>query len=224
MEAGLQVLNQSAALQIDSLYVNFVLISSGVATTSVNSGFSEVWYYTEIASQRKESVIAVRCETEFVCFNSLDSNGNVVHRVLTHYYPVGFAYWIFAADPPADSGFGLEVFNAAGTRVFQASEKYMRLISYTNIPVPSGQDWSAISSRGLHAAFAQGSYCAFLEGATIPVPGGPPVSFGAIRVLTARTTRDGAQYRITPLNIFNVNLGNTDKGRAVFMMIDVTGY
>ena len=29
-----------------------------------------------------------------------------------------------AADPPADSGFGLEVFNAAGTRVFQASKTH----------------------------------------------------------------------------------------------------
>lgn len=220
MEAGLQIFNTSNTIQIDSTYSNYVMSAKGSFYTGNGGVWADnVMRYVDIASGKKNSIMAVRCSTNFVVFNSLDGNGNVVHKVLTA-TAATFEYWIFTSDPPGNTGYGLEVYNAQGVRVFQATEKYLRLLGFYTTPVIANTAGS-VGTPGKNAAAVCASYCALWEGATVPIPGGGVISHGILRTLMLSTNSGSVSYYSTTIANFNANRGTSNNAYASFLTIDV---
>ncbi len=218
MDAGLQIFNQNNNLQIDSAYSNYVMTTKGSAVSRPRS--PDAGYGVDIASGKKNSIIAIRSGTYAAVFNSLDPAGNVVHRVVTETNGAALDYWIFAADPPGDTSFGLEVYNAAGVRVFQSTAKYMRLLNFSTVPVTAGTSGS-IATAGKSPAWVSASYCALWEGVTVPNPGGSPISRGVLRTLMGRGVVGGAQYRSAIIYEFGANRGTSNNAYGSFFLVDV---
>jgi hypothetical protein len=218
MAAGFQVFNSSGFLQIDGNYSNYCMTAKGSAVSAQLT--PDVGYGVDIASGKKNSIIAIRSSTFAVVFNRLDASGNVVHRVLTETNGATFEYWVFAADPPGPSNFGFEVYNEAGVRVFSAAEKYLKLLGFYNVPVNAGTNGS-VSTPGKNPAWVSASYCALWEGATVPNPGGQPISQGILRTLMGRSVAGGAQYQSKTIYTFNSNRGTSDNAYGAFLLIDV---
>lgn len=220
MPAGLQVMNNSNIVQIDSTYANYVLWSKGTATASTVPGWAVSGMYTvSISSNRKNSIIAIRCASNFVVLNSLDAAGNVVHQVLVE-GAVSFDYFIFTADPPGAATFGMEVYNESGVRVYQATEKYLKMLGFYTTAVAAGTS-GTISTPNKTPAYICASYCALFEGSTVPNPNGAPISHGVLRSLMGATYAGGASYKSRTISEFDANRGTSNNAYASFILVDV---
>jgi hypothetical protein len=218
MAAGFQSFNDSGNVQIDADYSNYVMVAKG---TAVSGPRSDAGFGADISSGKKNSIIAIRSGAFAAVFNSLDSAGNVVHRVLTETNGASFEYWIFSADPAPAANSGIEIYNAAGQRVFQGIAPYLRLLGFYNVPVNAGTNGS-VSTPGKNPAWVSASYCALWEGATVPNPGGAPISQGILRTLMGRSVSGGAQYQSKTIYSFPANRGTSDNAYGAFMLIDTT--
>lgn len=217
MGAGFQVFNDSGNIQIDADYSNYVLTGKGTSTTGAGSEFTG--NYAAIGSGKKNSIIAIRSSTFAYVFNKLDSSGNVVHYVFTFGGAASFDWWVFAADPPAPTNSGFEVYNAQGQVVFSANGKYLKLLRFDTVAVAAGTSGS-VSTPGKNPAWVSASFCALLEGVTVAVPGGVQ-SQGILRTLMGRSVSGGIEYKSDTIYTFGSNRGTSDNAYASFMTIDV---
>lgn len=120
MPAGLQVINNSGVLQIDSTYRNFSLLRSGSVTPAVdpNPGANSSSRIAQIAfSPSANELIAVACEDLFGPYWA--KPGIQAFRVVG---TSQLRYYVFGVKSSSD-GYGLQVFNAAGTLAFDSSWK-----------------------------------------------------------------------------------------------------
>lgn len=225
MDAGLQIFNENNNIQIDGKFENYLMTEKGVKATSVGAGYNDTWYVVSIPTNRQDSMCAVRCEVEFAVLNGRDASGNITHRVFTK-TPTTFSYWLFSAAQVGDLKFGLEVYNSAGTKVFSAAAGYLKPLYFNTILVTRGSNervWQTVSTPGKNCAFMFTAYTMFLDGNTVPIPGGGIIAAGEFKLVSARTTGSGAQYHVETLNHDNIFRGVTDKGIAGFFLVDVDG-
>lgn len=225
MEAGLQVFNTGNNLQIDSKFENYLMTSKGSMTTSAGAGYNDTWYIVNITTQYNDSMIAIKCPVEFAVLNGVDGSGNIIHRVYTK-TPTTFQYWTFSAAPVGDFKYGLEVYNASGKRVFSAAAGYLKPLYFGTLLVRRGSDervWKTVTTPGKDPAFLFTAYTVYLDGNTVPIPGGGIIAAGEFKVVSARTISGGAQYHVETLNHDNIFRGVTDAGVAGFFLIDTTG-
>ena len=225
MEAGLQIFNENNHIQIDSKFENYLLTAKGTMATSVSAGYNDTWFVVTIPTNFKDSMCAVRCTVEFAVLNGRDSSGNITHRVLTK-SPTTFEYWLFSAAPVGDFKYGLEVYNGEGKRVFSAAAGYLKPLYFNTILVTRGSNervWQTVNTPDKNCAFMFTAYTMFLDGNTVPIPGGGIIAAGEFKLVSARTTGTGAQYHVETLNHDNIFRGVTDKGIAGFFLVDVDG-
>lgn len=215
MGAGLQIFSDSGFVQIDADYSNYVLVAKGTVTC----GPRETGYGVDISSNRKNSIIAIRSGSFAAVFNSLDGASNVVHKIVSESNGAVIDYWIFAADPPAPTNNGFEVYNAQGQVVFSANGKYLKLLRFVTVPVGAGTSGS-IQTPGIGPAWVSASFCALWEGATVAVPGGVQ-SHGILRTLMGRSQGDSAFYKSATIYDFPANRGTSDNAFASFFLVNV---
>lgn len=216
MGAGFQVFNESGNIQIDADYNNYVMTGKGTLTTAN----SAVGYTASISSGKKNSIFAFRGTGFAAVFNSLDSAGNVVHNIMSGTTSVTLDWWVFAADPPGASNNGFEVYNSVGQRVFQGTEKYLKLLRFDTTSVNAGTN-GTVTTPNKYPAFVSASFCALWEGATVPIPGGGVISQGILRTLMGNPVSGGAQFKSATIYEFGANRGTSNNAFASFFLIDV---
>ncbi|UMZ09715.1 hypothetical protein I9018_19570 [Pseudomonas sp. MPFS] len=192
MEAGLTIYNDTDNIQIDSTYKNLILYAKGTAVTTTSFVGTSL-SYVDILATRPNSVCCMQSVggAAFSCI-SFESGGNVYHRIFTKRTGQSVKYYLFSDQIPGGSTFGLEVYDANGFRVFQATEKYMvitaavtsfKLIEATGIQlsqtIGAGSRAISISNRVLGKRTV-----------AIPTPTGT-IIYAFSRFITMCTTREG---------------------------------
>lgn len=120
MTAGIEVINDSGSLQIDGTYRNFSLLRSGSIIPSVdpNPGAGPSSRLAEVTfSPSANELIAVACDDLFGPYWA--KPGVQAFRVVG---TSPLRYYVFGVKSSSD-GYGLQVFNAAGTLTFDSSWK-----------------------------------------------------------------------------------------------------
>lgn len=128
MPEGLQAFNESGQIVVDTEVQNFALIESGRVTTTGIIG--EVRYHDIVAVGRSAPVLALNAGGNWVGLLGASVSGSTyTWRVIT-LTAVNVDYWLFDETPVVEN-FGLEVFNAAGGRVFHSGIGQMRVVGFS---------------------------------------------------------------------------------------------
>ncbi|MDR5801213.1 hypothetical protein [Caballeronia sp. LZ001] len=127
---GLQVYNQSNVLQIDSTYKNLALRAKGSVAATTATAQGDWFYATVTVSAGVSPVMAFRCPVACYLRQTTIANGNITYLFLVKGNSQIVQYWIF--DDPVQAtrsgNYGLQVFNSAGSLVFDSRSKYMRVL------------------------------------------------------------------------------------------------
>ncbi|MCP1652731.1 hypothetical protein [Pseudomonas nitroreducens] len=130
MPAGLQIINDAGTVQIDDNYANFLLRGKGAVTTT-GPNTAQAWYVAvgTIQVYGSNPQIFFEANDAFVCPVSRTISGSL--HTFTIYTDVATTlnYYVFDNDIPAAPGnCGLQVFNGAGTLMYDSGNKPMRII------------------------------------------------------------------------------------------------
>lgn len=125
MPAGLEIINTAGTVLVDENYVNLAMRSKGSGSTSGSSGLNRL---TVALDGLQTPMIAYACATRHVGHNwfASDMSSTTFQGDLSITATVN--YYIF--DQPVASGanHGMQIYNAAGVLVFDALNKYARVV------------------------------------------------------------------------------------------------
>lgn len=142
MSHGLQVYNESGILQIDSLYKNMSLVSSGSVICSGNDvGLTR---YADVNITGTNPILALREYNHGISALAYAKSGNVfTFRIYAYLYrrsdnavmtDIPVNYWVFDSVPNTPtSGHGLHVYNANGQLAYDSNNKYFKIL-HANAP------------------------------------------------------------------------------------------
>jgi len=137
MTVGFQILNaDGVTMQVDDNYRNLSVREQGTATTTTlnpsGTGSAVVFYRTGLTMP----LLAVGGSSYAAGQWFYDAANNRHGFVVTTTGAVGSTVPFYIFDVPFDSnpGFGLQVFNAAGQKTFDALQKYLRVIDVFSGP------------------------------------------------------------------------------------------
>lgn len=137
MATGLKVWAQdgSNALQIDEFYQNLFMRHKGSTATDANDNptynTTRKWGVT-ISNMRNAPIVAIRCAVPCRSWAISTGAGSYELRFVVN-GPIGTAieYYVFdTLHNEEASNYGLKVWNASGTLIFDAARKPMRVIDY----------------------------------------------------------------------------------------------
>lgn len=132
MDAGLEVFGATGSYQIDSKYKNPALLRKGAgATVEVSPGEVTISYLPIPLGPNE--FLAWRSTIDSVFAQRDATNGYIYVRTAPGHT---VEWWVFGY-PTSLSTFGLQVFNADGERVFDSSEKPLRVIGSQSETVES---------------------------------------------------------------------------------------
>lgn len=135
MPEGLEVYNDNGVFQIDGNRRNFQLKQSGSGTcnTSETTG-GRTRYYTTIAVTSSTAPLFFIGGNTNVCglYGISVSGSTWTFQIVSNTNGATFNYWVFDAQDTAPDNFGLEVWNAAGQRVFHSGGKPLRIVGVQN--------------------------------------------------------------------------------------------
>lgn len=140
MPEGIQVINDSGILQIDSTYRNLCLKTAGVAVTSTLSTEIPASYIDVSISNSVAPLLGFTATTEGVTCTVISVVGStVVFRIFSQgAVGTSIPYYVFDVPDGTGSNFGMQVYNASGQLCFDAAKKYMRILDfYHHIPYPT---------------------------------------------------------------------------------------
>ena len=116
MAYGIEVRNNNGGVQIDGTYQNLSLLASG---------------------QRQSSAIAVGCGDKL----GDPSNSRFVVSFKGSSSYIDYAIYATQKSTPVYSTqYGLQVFDASGSVVFDSRERYLSVLGYVDLNIPAGLD------------------------------------------------------------------------------------
>jgi len=233
MPAGLQIFNDDGAVIIDENYFNLVLRQkvegNTIATEYVTGTGSKI---TLNYNGPSYPLIAWQCAEE-IMMQGFTRSGTNFDFTMRCAGTAGTAYTLFVfgePDPIADYGnFGLEVFNAAGQRVYHSGAKPARIVDFrsvsggiaarTNIAYTAGRQYATAMTRPATTNFPSPAS----PGPPFPPPFYINTSFGGCRGYSGGVStkgwlgaRSGPYPGTTSFPTFS-QTGN-------FLVLDVTNY
>ncbi|BBP95976.1 hypothetical protein BSFA1_11050 [Burkholderia sp. SFA1] len=138
---GLQLFNSSGNLQIDSTFKNLGLREKGTTRSGGSPAGNMGWYWATVTtSVGNAPMIAFRSSSKCYLRYSSISGSQITYWFHCLGTGVTVQYWIF--DDPSlatlSGNYGLQVFNASGSKVFDSRTKYMRVIDSISAAGSSG--------------------------------------------------------------------------------------
>lgn len=126
MAYGLQVYNDSGYLQIDGENPNIGLAAKGTITATVLEPNGYIWSYNLTVSSLTFPMLAL---SGAAFINSVTNTGSTYTWTI-YSYTATFQYFVFdtSVGIPVASGYGMNVYNAAGTRVYTTNVKPLRVL------------------------------------------------------------------------------------------------
>lgn len=225
MPVGLKVVNDNGFTIIDSDYANLALYATGTVTTDTsNDNFSSKFF--TVSGLPEVPVIAV-AHTAGAFGNVRSFLGGSATLDVCVRAPVGTVvkYWLFGPPSIPSSGVGLRIYNAAGAPVFDAAQKYMRVVGTITGTADGNATASQTFTAGRTYAVIQQSPAAFARNINTGLPQDPKWTLVDMRGIApinnnvVSWTRDEInQQNWGPTAPPNYNL------TATAVIIDVTGY
>lgn len=233
MPAGLQVFNDSSTIQIDSTWANYSLFS----VVTVNSTFTQ-WgepnyagavYSTNVAAD----IVFASSSSPFFPVCIVQVSGTRQYRVGTgKQQGVPVTFYIFRKQPPRESTYGMQVFDAQGTLVFDALDKMCRIAGI----IPSSQLSSPNSyffkASRQYAVLAPSFTGQLIEQDSAPDAGGMGFKFLGTNSAQISLTSSGintmgyavASERQIPIQNPRPGIRVTNVIGADYIVCDITGY
>ncbi|WP_414446866.1 hypothetical protein AB4851_08790 [Burkholderia sp. 22PA0099] len=140
---GLEVINSSGFVQIDSTYKNLGLRAKGVVTSGGAPIGGVGWYYATVTITAGASpVIAFRSSGKCYLRYSTASGGTITYYF--HCQGAGMQVWYWVFDDPVlatlSGNYGLSVSDGSGAVVFDSRTNYMRVIGAVSGAGAPGSD------------------------------------------------------------------------------------
>lgn len=127
MPEGLEVFNDAGQRVIDPEIQNFGLIASGRVTTSAIVG--NFRYHDIVSAGRVSPILALNAGGNWVGILGVSISGSTYTWRVVTLSAANVDYWLFDETPVVEN-FGLEVFNAAGDRVYHSGIGAMRVVGF----------------------------------------------------------------------------------------------
>ncbi|MBD1590264.1 hypothetical protein [Pseudomonas typographi] len=229
MDGGFEARNGDNILVIDSLYSNLSLKSKG----SVTTGTTGAYYYVDLTLACVDPVVAFKCTSDFAYLLSQTDNGNGTWTFRFGSYSPGqtISYWLFDVPPTGGSTYGMQVFNATGSLVFDALYPYLNptQIYQDTSGALIGSNVTLTGDAGKTYAVVQ-NYMALLQYVGWEDPSGavgPSTTYnvsmdGSVAKFTSANT-----LVLSTLQIYYAITGSVSYsgggGTACYLMVDVTG-
>ncbi len=151
----------SNAVMIDDTFRNLELATSGTASTSAAWSPSALRVATITVSGRSDPVVAIASTTACaLLYRTNNGGGSFTFKIIFNTTSdISFSYYIY--DNPDNSAplLYMVVRDANNNVIFNAGEKYMRVVGVMNTPVPPGTGTTSTST-----AFTSGKTYAVLLG------------------------------------------------------------
>ncbi|SAK71373.1 hypothetical protein AWB80_03814 [Caballeronia pedi] len=228
---GLQVLNSSGNVQIDSTFKNLALREKGTLTSGGSEQGNTGWYFASVTTAVGTSpIIAFRSSAKCYLRYSAISGSQITYFFHCQGSGVAVQYWIF--DDPSlatmSGNYGLQVFNNVGSVVFDSRTKYMRVIdtlsspgSITGDPIDSGISRSYSGTP----AVVQGQLRYIISNNAVGTP--PNVSVISVLTVPAVSFSGGAVTWKADNPATTQFTGNVPEGQNHtpydYMVLDVSG-
>lgn len=128
MAIGISVAGDGGQIQIDQLYKNLAVASSGTATTNNTIVSAVGWTVTVSISSATSPIIAI-ASADYASVLQLAVSGSTYTWTITvtGYSAKTFSYWIFDAPSTSAASMGMRVWDASSNLVFDSGQKYMRI-------------------------------------------------------------------------------------------------
>lgn len=163
-EFGIQCINDSGLVQIDSSFRNMEIVATGNgAGTQPN-----FWSYPRIsfpACPEPPMLFLKTSGNGYVSFNCwVRSGSNYVGAVIHCWNTIGFSWFLAAPQfAPTSEPWGMHVFDASGKKVFDSARNYLKIVDALRVGVPHpaggvtypGASWAAYA----HATTPDPYYC-----------------------------------------------------------------
>lgn len=238
MTAGLEIINTSGSVLIDENYQNLAMSASG-SFTFVSGDFGRVNVNIPYkADGLRNPIMAIRVTGGYAGVRNTSKNAvtSVSTAVMFGQTGATVQWWCFDV-PDVTSNAGLQVFNSAGTLVFDSGNKYARVLNYW-MPANNSAWTGAVQTLGGSGRTYAIAYCSpwwyknalsstagcggsqrkyslFYEGSMCSVTGSPNTF-----------TFDRITYRDDGGVFGECSSGDprSRTGQPIFAFLDVTGY
>lgn len=213
MTVGFQVfLADGTTVQADDKYKNLAVREQGsVATTNLSNGggTSFVVFYRTGLIMPLVAVAGTGAAVGQIWYDSANNRWGVM---LVSAGGVGaqVPYFIFDVPASTNPGFGLQIFNAAGEKTFDITQKYMRVVDMFATSARTGTTRNYDASRTYACVHMQVGFSIVAQAGNTML-GASRVNAGAVAL--SGIVVDGAQ-----------GVSTTNEGQSVILVIDVTYY
>lgn len=233
MPAGLQVINDSGTIQIDSEWQNYALFSVNTIFSDNNQWGETAYAGVVHTSSIGEDLVFASCGSAFFPVCIVQVNGVRQYKVGTgSAVGIPVTFFTFRRQPPRSSTYGLQVFDGNGQLAFDALDKRCRIAG----TIPSNQ----LASIGTYAFRANRQYAVLapsftgqlIEQDSAPDMGGMGWKFlgtncARLRLFSSGVNVEGYAFASEKqIPIFNprpgVNITNVLGDN--YIVADVTGY
>lgn len=141
MGFGLEVRNDANYIQIDQDYQNLVLLNRVIVTTlppeqaGIDGARAWLASWYKYTAQRADSVLALRCPAALCLVFDVEQSGSTnVWTICTYNANAQVEIFEFGPAPSAaNSGYGLNVFDAQSRLVFSSNFQYMKVVDYLDV-------------------------------------------------------------------------------------------
>lgn len=129
MPAGLQVINDSGTIQIDSTWANYALIQRVTVTSTARPPWSgpDLTRGAVHAGSQSGDLVFVQCASEFCLSGPNYRNGVREFTVGVFALGIPITFYVFRKQPPTASNYGMQVFDAGGELLFDAVSKFSKI-------------------------------------------------------------------------------------------------
>lgn len=128
MTAGVQVFGTANNIQVDSDWINFALVAVSSISSTSQTNYAPIYNGATLSTGLLEGdLVCAYCTSELSIIGFRLINGVRSFAVATFTTGVLVTFYVFRRQAPVSSGFGMQVFTAAGDLAFDAASKFVRV-------------------------------------------------------------------------------------------------
>ena len=224
MPAGLQIYNDFGTILIADTNPNYTYKSKGSAATNASSQL------VLTVTDGVQPVIAFRSTAPVMLKRSARSGTTFTFTIFSETPGVTVDYWIFDVKGTPSTGYGLQVFNAAGQLMFDSSSKIALVAGDGNYPgtatvntvLPAGRTYAAVAVAAGNGREGRDTFVGGMYEWDFRV-WAPWLSYSGT-TFTYKTSVSAWAYSSTEPNAMPPAIKNLYFTGAHVLYLDVTGY
>ncbi|WP_139137869.1 MULTISPECIES: hypothetical protein [unclassified Pseudomonas] len=193
MPAGFQSFTDSGNTQIDGDWKNFALVDK-LGVVSVNTRFESFYFNgVQFRSPNTTDLIFFHCASDMAIVSIRLEGGGRTFYVATKVEGIAVTVFVFRSQSPTDSRSGFQVFDAAGTLVFDANSRYAKISGMLPPqPLNGGEKYQMVGGR-TYAVMYPTWYGRVQQSVSVGAPIAPWIVYTDFSAPSVRCMSDGVQ-------------------------------